>query len=104
MYGLNIYLIKQILRKILVVDDLRFPNEYKALKDNGFKIIKLTISEELQEKRLIETYPENYRIHLERRNDVSESYTDSLPFDYEIIVDNKSRDELFGILNNIVKG
>lgn len=95
---------KADLTKNIIVDDLRFPNEYKALKDNGFKIIKLTISEELQEKRLIETYPENYRIHLERRNDISESYTDSLPFDYEIIVDNKSRDELFGILYNIVKG
>jgi len=44
--------------KSYVCDDCRFMNEYEALKDKGFTIIKLTVSPEIQKKRLENLYGE----------------------------------------------
>ena len=45
------YVIKQCQDKeFCLVDDLRYQNEYEALVKNGFKIIQLNISDDLQEK------------------------------------------------------
>ena len=41
-----------------VLDDCRFMNEHKALKENGFTIIKLMVSPEMQKKRLEALYGE----------------------------------------------
>ena len=37
-----------------LIDDLRYQNEYEALAKNGWKIIQLKVSDELQEKRIRE--------------------------------------------------
>jgi dephospho-CoA kinase len=55
-----------------LVDDLRYQNEYEALVKNGFKIIQLNISDELQEYRILNIYPNNYEDHLNNRNHASE--------------------------------
>jgi len=55
-----------------LVDDLRYQNEYEALVKNGFKIIQLNISDELQEERIKMVYPDNYEDHLSARNHLSE--------------------------------
>ena len=55
-----------------IVDDLRYQNEYLALAENGWKIIQLTISDDLQEKRIKEIYPQNYEDHLKNRTHLSE--------------------------------
>jgi len=55
-----------------LVDDLRYQNEYEALVKNEFKIIQLNISDELQEKRIKNIYPLNYKDHLNNRNHASE--------------------------------
>ena len=55
-----------------LVDDLRYQNEYEALVKNGFKIIQLNISNELQEERIKKVYPNNYNDHLNNRNHPSE--------------------------------
>lgn len=55
-----------------LIDDLRYQNEYDALVKNGFKIIQLNISPLLQEKRIREVYPNNYKDHLINRNHLSE--------------------------------
>ena len=55
-----------------LVDDLRYQNEYEALIKNGFQIIQLQVSDELQEKRIKEIYPHNYQDHLKNRNHLSE--------------------------------
>ena len=47
-----------------LVDDLRYQNEYEALIKNGLQIIQLQVSDELQELRIKEIYPENYKINL----------------------------------------
>ena len=58
-----------------LVDDLRYQNEYEALVKNGFKIIQLNISDELQEYRIRNIYPNNYLDHLNNRNHPSELNT-----------------------------
>lgn len=55
-----------------LVDDLRYQNEYEALIKNGFQIIQLQVSDELQEKRIRDIYPDNYEDHLKNRNHLSE--------------------------------
>ena len=55
-----------------LIDDLRYQNEYEALIKNGFKIIQLNISDELQEERIKNIYPNNYEDHLSARNHLSE--------------------------------
>jgi dephospho-CoA kinase len=67
------YVIKQCSDKeFCLVDDLRYQNEYEALVKNGFKIIQLNISDDLQEKRIREIYPDNYEDHLSSRTHLSE--------------------------------
>ena len=58
-----------------LVDDLRYQNEYEALVKNGFKIIQLNISDELQEYRIRNIYPNNYKDHLLARTHLSELNT-----------------------------
>ena len=58
-----------------LVDDLRYQNEYEALVKNGFKIIQLNISDELQEYRIRNIYPLNYLDHLLARTHPSENNT-----------------------------
>lgn len=86
----------------IVIDDLRFHNEQDALKKNGFIFIKLSIDPKLQEERIEKTYGENKRVHLERRNDISESYTDELYFDYEIKIDNFNEHTLIDFIEKTI--
>ena len=55
-----------------LIDDLRYQNEYQILSENGWKIIQLKISDELQENRIKQIYPDNYQDHLKNRNHLSE--------------------------------
>jgi dephospho-CoA kinase len=67
------YVIQQCSTKeFCLIDDLRYQNEYEALVKNGFKIIQLNISDELQEERIKSVYPDNYNDHLKNRNHASE--------------------------------
>ena len=67
------YILKQCENKeFCLIDDLRYQNEYEALSKNGFKIIQLNISDELQEKRIREVYPDNFEVHLLARDHLSE--------------------------------
>ena len=69
-----------------LVDDLRYPNEAEYLKKNGFTLVKLRISPELQEKRLRETYPDTWKKHLEFQNHFTEQGLADNLFDYIINV------------------
>ena len=62
-------------KEFCLIDDLRYQNEYEALVKNGFKIIQLNISDELQESRIRNIYPNNYLDHLQNRNHASEKNT-----------------------------
>ena len=69
----------------VIVDDVRYPNELKALRENGFIIFKLTIPEEDRILRIKQTYPNNFQEHLERLNHESEMHIDKLDADYTIL-------------------
>jgi dephospho-CoA kinase len=80
-------LIKQINNcgdKHIVIDDLRFPNELSALRENGFIIIRLEIQPELQLERIKETYPDTWESHVSRLDNISETALDTAePYNYK---------------------
>ena len=84
----------------IVIDDLRFPNEYNYLRKNNFIIIKLIINDNLQIKRLKETYPENYNNHINSIQDVSEIYIDELEADYKIEVVHENENNILELIES----
>jgi adenylate kinase family enzyme len=56
----------------VVCDDVRFINEAQRLQADGFTIILLEISEDLQKERLQRTYLDNWEVHWNARRDASE--------------------------------
>ena len=73
------YIIKKIKDyEYVVIDDLRYKNEFDILKKNNFKIIKLIISNKLQITRLKNTYSTNYKNHLENLNHESELFSETI--------------------------
>ena len=86
----------------IVVDDLRFNSEYEELKKLGFVFLKLEISSEYQEKRIIKTYPENFKEHIKYVNHISESLTDILDADFVFKVSMNSENDIYMFLDNIL--
>lgn len=67
------YIIKETKdEEFCIIDDLRFQNELDILEQNGWKIISLNISEELQTDRIKCLYKNNYDDHLKNRSHLSE--------------------------------
>jgi cytidylate kinase len=78
--------IKQLDKEIkdknnIVIDDLRFLNEYNYLKKNNFIIIKLLIDKNQQIKRINNTYESKAFEHIERLDHVSELNIDNIDAD-----------------------
>ena len=65
----------------VVIDDLRYQNEYRYLIENNFKIIVLTLPVEIQIERIMKLYPENYQDHLNNMFHVSEKGIDFIDND-----------------------
>ena len=59
-------------KEFCIIDDLRYQNEYEALIKNGFTIIQMNVSPELQKQRIINLYPNNYEDHFKNMNHLSE--------------------------------
>lgn len=85
-----------------LLDDARYPNEINTLKDNGWFIVKLLISRDLQEKRLKHTYPDTYETHLERRDHESETLQDTIPLDFFDMVINVDNEDVLGRIDELV--
>lgn len=87
------YLIKQSNKyKFVLVDDARYPNEIKYLKENGFILIKLIITPELQKTRIHELYGNKSDEHLSRLHHPSEVLQDTIKkeiFDLILNVENQ---------------
>ena len=82
----------------IIIDDLRFENEYIYLKNNNFVIIKLVINKNEQIKRIENLYGNNANEHIERLNHISELYIDTLNADF--IID--STENIQSIINFLV--
>ena len=57
----------------VIIDDLRYQNEHDLCMKNGYKIIVLTLSKDIQIKRLKSCYPNNYLDHIENLEHESEN-------------------------------
>lgn len=82
----------------VIIDDIRRANEAKALKDNGFTIVKIVASDETRKQRL------NFRdgrFNERDLNNISESEVDKIPFDFGINND-RNDDTAKNELNRIV--
>ena len=81
--------IKQLDKEIknkthIVIDDLRFENEYNYLKKNNYYIIKLVINKNQQIKRIEDLYKDKAHEHLVRLEHISECNIDKLNADLTI--------------------
>ena len=96
------YVVKQSEKyNYVVIDDLRYKNEYDLLKKNGFKIIKLVISKELQLTRLKNTYTTNYENHLENLNHESELFSESINnSDVDLVINIDSTKNINEVIKN----
>tara|TARA_B110000459_G_scaffold194054_1_gene233005 strand:- start:269 stop:772 length:504 start_codon:yes stop_codon:yes gene_type:complete len=76
---------KEIKDKVhIIIDDLRFENEYNYLKKNNYYIIKLVIDKNQQIKRIEDLYKDKAPEHLERLEHISECNIDKLNADLTI--------------------
>ena len=91
------YLIKESKKyDFVLVDDVRYPNEFSYLKKNGFILVKLEISSELQKQRIENLYGENASEHLSRLEHSSETSLDNIDNElYDLILD-VERDDVKG--------
>ena len=70
-----------------ICDDVRFPNEVEALKESGWIMIRLNVSEEEQKRRLKCAYGEGWKVHWKNRNEISETALDNYDFDWDYVFD-----------------
>lgn len=98
------YVINQTkLKDKVLIDDLRYLNEYQLLRQNGFKIVKLDISEQLQENRLRKTYPDTFQSHLDHRRNISETNLNQIKDqDFDLVIKCDS-DDVYHIIDQFLK-
>ena len=77
----------------IIIDDLRFPNEYEMLKRNGFTIINIKLDENIRIIRLSNKY-KNFKQHLSAMNHISETLLDNFVCDREIVSDDSAFEKL----------
>ena len=88
----------------LIVDDVRFINEAEKLKAAGWTIVRINIDDELQKERLKITYPDDWEVHWNSRQDASEAQVDLIAttlLDLEVQAVNKQwpQQALLGLLS-----
>ena len=81
--------------KLITVTDVRYPNEVKWCRDNGFVIIKVTASPEMRRQRAMLLGE-----RLDTSND-GDTHIDNLAYDYEIV--NGDLNEAITELSDIIK-
>ena len=77
------YVIKQTLNKEhCLIDDLRFQNELDELVENNWIIIQLIISDDEQNTRIKNLYPDTYEDHIKNKSHLSEKNELNYPENY----------------------
>ena len=88
----------------VVIDDLRYKNEFNKIKESNFIIIKLNISKNLQINRLKKLYKNSWQNHIDNLNHQSELELDNIDdknFDLIINVDNE--ESVFNEIDSFIK-
>ena len=78
----------------VVVDDVRFINEVKQFKENGWTLVKLEITDEIQKSRLQNTY-DDWESHWNNRSDPSEAEVDKIPIEWFDLVISPNDGDVF---------
>jgi len=65
-----------------IIDDVRYQNEVDTLIQNGWKFIQLHVPYDIQKRRIMRIYPDNYQDHLDSTNHISESNSFTFPPGY----------------------
>ena len=86
----------------IVIDDVRFENEVKFIKENGFKLVKLTLPKDLQITRLKKTYPQTFKTHLARLEHSSELNCQYFKADLEIKIISDCKETLYRQINSFI--
>ena len=98
------YLLNDIKDDInVIIDDVRYENEMKYLKNENFILIYLDISEELQERRIMQTYKNTFQQHIHNKNHESENldFNESM-IDYKFVINTKNQSEIYEKIDNII--
>ena len=89
----------------IIIDDIRYLNEFNKLKEDGWFLIKLVIDRDLQFERIKETYPDTWQEHNKYIQDNSEKtneISDNL-FNEVININKTNQDLIFKKINDIIK-
>ena len=90
---------------VVVVDDVRYGNEVTYLKEQGWKLIKVKITDELQLERLKTTYPDDWQTHAESRNHASELEVDLIDDSiFDLVIDASDDSQVFQELKRYLVG
>ena len=81
-------------KQFCLLDDARYVNEIMRLRDDGWTLVKLDISPELQRERIMRCYPDTYKEHLGRLEHESETQQDSIPLDTYHYIINVAEDDV----------
>lgn len=84
----------------VIIDDLRLPSEKKFFEDFGFDIIRLDIESNEQRRRLLQLYGD---INEDLLNHSTETALDNEDFLYRIDTTNKTEDEAFRTLLEMIE-
>ena len=88
----------------VAVDDVRFVNEAKRFKSEGWVLVKMDIGEELQIERLKNTYPDNWEMHVANRDDISELEVEKIPLEwFDLIITAESDVKDYSKVAELVK-
>jgi len=78
----------------LVCDDVRFPNELDALRENGWFLIRLQVDDDIRKKRVTHLYPDDSDIHWANRNEISETALDDYEGGWDLVLTNPDFSDL----------
>ena len=81
-------------KQYCLLDDARYVNEIMRLRDDGWTLVKLDISPELQRERIMRCYPDTYEEHLGRLEHESETQQDTIPVDTYNYIVNVAEDDV----------
>ena len=86
-----------------IVDDVRYLNEVIKLKADGWLMVKIDISDELQIERLKRTYPGNWETHVNARHHASEAEVDEIPDElFDLVVTAEDGDAPYHELESLI--
>ena len=86
-----------------IVDDVRYLNEVIKLKADGWLMVKIDISDELQIERLKRTYPDNWETHVNARHHASEAEVDEIPDElFDLVVTAEDGDAPYHELESLI--